>query len=85
MHYGPGIDSASKRNDYQQYFLGGKCGWGLGLTALPPSRFDCLQIWKPVQELLYDYGLEIYFVSESRDCNICVQTTVFLHHALKAS
>jgi len=23
-HYGPGIDSASKRNEYQEYFLGVK-------------------------------------------------------------
>jgi hypothetical protein len=25
-HCGPGVDSASKRNDYQEYFLGGKSG-----------------------------------------------------------
>jgi hypothetical protein len=25
-HYGPGVDSASNRNEYQQYFLGGKGG-----------------------------------------------------------
>jgi len=23
-HYGPGVDSASKRNEYQEYFLGVK-------------------------------------------------------------
>jgi len=23
-HYGPGVDSASNRNDYQEYFLGVK-------------------------------------------------------------
>jgi len=22
-HYGPGVDSASNRNEYQKYFLGG--------------------------------------------------------------
>jgi len=22
-HYGPGVDSASNRNEYQEYFLGG--------------------------------------------------------------
>jgi len=29
-HYGPGVDSASNRNEYQEYFLGGKgdlCIW----------------------------------------------------------
>ena len=36
-HYGPGVDSASKRNEYQQYFLGGKGGRCVRLTTLPPS------------------------------------------------
>jgi len=43
-HYGPGVDSASKRNEYQQYFLGCKGGWCIGLTTLPPSCADCLEI-----------------------------------------
>jgi hypothetical protein len=25
-HYGPGVDSASNRNEYQQYFLGANAG-----------------------------------------------------------
>jgi len=36
-HHGPGVDSASNRNEYQEYFLGGKGGWCVGLTNLPPS------------------------------------------------
>jgi hypothetical protein len=36
-HYGPGVDSASNRNEYQEYFLGGKAGRYLRLTTLPPS------------------------------------------------
>ena len=36
-HYGPGVDSASKRNEYQEYFLEGKGGWCVRLTTLPPS------------------------------------------------
>jgi hypothetical protein len=43
-HYGPGVDSASNRNEYQETFLGGKSGWCLWLTILPPSRADCLEI-----------------------------------------
>jgi len=35
--YGPGVDSASNRNDYQVYFLGGKGGRCVRLTTLPPS------------------------------------------------
>jgi hypothetical protein len=51
-HYGPGVDSASNRNEYQEHFLGGKGGWCLRLTPLPPSCGDCLEIWEllgPVQ------------------------------------
>ena len=34
-HYGPGVDSASNRNEYQEYFLGVKTA--VRLTTLPPS------------------------------------------------
>ena len=47
LHYGPGLDSASNRNEYQEYFLGGKCGRCVGLTTLPPSCAECLEIWEP--------------------------------------
>ena len=46
-HYGPGDDSASNRNEYQEYLLGGKGGRYVGLTTLPPSCADCLEIWEP--------------------------------------
>jgi len=36
-HYGPGVDSASNRNEYQDYFLGDKGGRCVRLTTLPPS------------------------------------------------
>ena len=36
-HYGPGINSASNRNEYQVYFLGGKGGRSVRLTTLPLS------------------------------------------------
>jgi hypothetical protein len=66
-YYGPGLDSASNRNEYQEYFLRGKGGWCVGLTNLPPSCADCLEIWgetsswnplglsRPVMGLLYQY------------------------------
>ena len=41
-HYG--IGSASNRNEYQEYFLGGK---GVRLTTIPPSFAYCLEIWNP--------------------------------------
>ena len=34
-HCGAGVDSASNRNEYQEYFLGGKGGRSVGLTTLP--------------------------------------------------
>jgi len=46
-HYGPGVNSASDRNEYHKYFLGSKGGRCLGLTTLPPSCADCLVIWQP--------------------------------------
>ena len=36
-HYGPGVDSASNRNEYQEYFLGVKSGRCVRLTNVPPS------------------------------------------------
>jgi len=43
-----GGDSAYNRNEYQEYFWGrGKGGWCVGLTTLPPSCADCLEIWVP--------------------------------------
>ena len=32
-HYGPGVDSASNRNEYREYFLGGKGGRCVRLTT----------------------------------------------------
>ena len=36
-YYGPGVDSASNINEYQEYFLGVKSGRYVRLTTLPPS------------------------------------------------
>jgi len=44
--YGPGTDLASNKNEYQEYFLGGKGGRCVRLTSLPASCADCLEIWK---------------------------------------
>jgi hypothetical protein len=43
----PGVDLASNRNDYQEYFLRAKGGRCVGLTTLPLSCAHCLEIWKP--------------------------------------
>jgi len=36
-HYGPGVDSASNRNEYQEHFLGDEGGLCVRLTTLPLS------------------------------------------------
>jgi len=46
-HYGPEVDSAPYRNEYQEYFLGGKGGRCVVLSTLPLSGDDCLEIWEP--------------------------------------
>jgi hypothetical protein len=42
-----GVDSASNRNEYQEYFLEDKSGRCVALKTLPPSCADCLEIWEP--------------------------------------
>jgi hypothetical protein len=36
-HYGPGVDSTSNRNEYQEFSWGVKGGRRVRLTNLPPS------------------------------------------------
>jgi len=45
FHCGPGVDSAANRSEYQKCFLEGKGSQCIGLTTLPPSCADCLEIW----------------------------------------
>ena len=52
-HYGPGVDSASDRNEYQEYFRGGKGGRCIRLTTyhhpVPLSRnLGALTSWNPL-------------------------------------
>jgi len=42
-HYDPGVNSASNRNEYQEYLLGGKGGRCVRLTTLPSPCADCLE------------------------------------------
>jgi len=46
-HYGLGGDSASNRNEYQEYFVGGKDDRCIGLKPLLPSCADYFEIWDP--------------------------------------
>ena len=54
-HCGPGVDSASNWNEYQEC-PGGKGGRCVGLTTLPLLCADCHEIWEP-QPPGYSQGL----------------------------
>jgi len=45
-HYSPVVESASNRNEYQEYFLVGKDDQSIGMT-LQASCAPCLEIWEP--------------------------------------
>jgi hypothetical protein len=42
-----GLTEPLNRNEYQEYFLGVKAAGATGLTTLPPSCADRLEIWEP--------------------------------------
>jgi hypothetical protein len=46
-NYGPGVDSGSNGNEYQEYFQGGKGSRCLRLTTLTSLCEDCIEIWEP--------------------------------------
>jgi hypothetical protein len=37
----------TNRNEYQEYYMGGRDGHCEGLTTLPRSCGDCLEMWEP--------------------------------------
>jgi hypothetical protein len=61
-NYGPGVDSASNRNEYHEYFLWGKGGRYVGLTTFicrlsrnlgPSTSWNHKGLSRPVMGLLY--------------------------------
>ena len=46
-HYGPGVDSACNRNEYQEYFLGGKKRLVRKADILNAILGHCHVIWEP--------------------------------------
>ena len=66
-HNGPGVDSASNRNEYREYFLGVKSGRCVRLTTLPPS---CAVVTK---------SGNLNFVEPSGPVQACNGTALPLH------
>jgi hypothetical protein len=67
LHYGPGVDSASNRNEYQEYFLGGKGGRCLTTFMCRLStNMGASTSWtpqglsRPVMGLLYLFTVSTY-------------------------
>ena len=48
-HYGPGVDVVSNRNEYQEYFLGGKAAENLVSIVLKSGSLNLLESSGPVQ------------------------------------
>jgi hypothetical protein len=70
-HYGAGVDPVSNRNEYQDYFLWGKGGRCLGLTTLPPSCADCLEIWERQPSGNFRACPGLYKVYFTLQLNVC--------------
>jgi hypothetical protein len=85
-HYGPGIDSYFKRNEYREYLLGSNGGRCIGLTTLPPTCANSLEIVgaslspnrkglsRPVYGLLYKsngVNMELIYL-HSKEHNCCL-------------
>jgi len=54
-HYGPGVDSASNRNEYQEYFLQGKGARCVRLTTYHLNVPAVVKFGRHLQGLLYFY------------------------------
>ena len=70
--YGPRVNSVCNKNEYHEYFLGDKGGKSIGLTILPPSCANCLEIWEPQTHGTLRLCPGLY-----RDCS-----TFLLHYSL---
>jgi len=67
-----GFYSACNRNEYLEYFLVGKGGQCLGLTTLPPSCADYLEIWEPQPPGTLRYNGIALFFQQSLVVMICI-------------
>jgi len=55
LHYGPGVDSVSNRNEYQEYFLEGKVGWCIWEPHPPGILGACIRIALPFLHIYFKF------------------------------
>jgi len=94
-HYGPGVDSASNRNEYRGYFLGVKSGRCVRLTTLPPScavvtksgSLNFLEPSGPVQgcngTALPLHFVTLYYFQQNFCCIGIIMLNLFLSSSLR--
>jgi hypothetical protein len=73
--YGPGVDSASNRDEYQEYFLEGKVGRCVGLTTLPLSC--AASVWMSLN--FYEHGHEWFCLW----CRCVSAKKVFMRYSMQ--
>ena len=85
-----GVDSASNRTEYQEYFLRGKGGQYVGLTTLPPSCADlsghlgASTSWKPHSLSSPVMGL-LYLLYVPISCHLLKISTFAAHFKDRAT
>jgi hypothetical protein len=67
------------RNEYQEYFLGGKGGRCVELTNVPPSCADCFEIWKPQTPEAFRACLRTAYLSQLKILRQSLENKETLH------
>ena len=93
-NYGPGVNSSSKRNEYQEYFLGDKGGRCVGLTTyhlpvLSVLKSGSLNLLEPSGPVLACNGtallLPLPFYSEGNTTYIYMYIYIYIYIHTRAS
>jgi hypothetical protein len=90
-HYGPRVDSASNRNEYQEPSWGVKCGRCVRLTTLPPSlsqlsrKCRTLYVSQPYGPPWPGTGIALHFTTLSRHGSLKISNSNFINTLFRVS